>query len=118
MEQKTVKQKLSLSGKEYKSIKNDNEIISGLNLLINDSVDIKKIDKALNEYFNEHYKRKHLIRAIEFYSVFGNSATITDTKIDSTHKGILEIRNKEELEAFKNDFFKEIKLTVKKKDSL
>ncbi|WP_299885234.1 hypothetical protein [uncultured Lacinutrix sp.] len=105
-QQKTVIKYLSLTSNEYKTIKKDKEVVNNLYFLIKDSVQTKKLSKALNLYLTGKDTRKQLIQAMEMYSVFGNDVEITDIKIDSTNNNYIKFKSLEELKAFEKKLTK------------
>lgn len=77
LEERTIKQSNLLSKKEFYIIKNDKEITENLYLTIIDSIDLYKIKKPLNNYFESNNKRE-LLSILEVYRVFGNKTIDID----------------------------------------
>ncbi|TYB69074.1 hypothetical protein ES677_14510 [Bizionia gelidisalsuginis] len=106
VEQKTVKNELTLSTVNYNKIKNDSQIISDLYLTIQDSIEIKKIRKLLDNYF-ENNKRDDLITVLEIYRVFGDEVQVLAK--DSLDKdNFLKIESYEDLKKLKESLSKTI----------
>lgn len=106
VEQKTVKNELTLSTVNYNKIKNDSQIINDLYLTIQDSIEIKKIRKLLDNYF-ETNKKDDLITVLEIYRVFGDEVQVLAK--DSLNKdNFLKIESYEDLKKLKESLPKTI----------